>query len=472
MVNKNNWTMDYVDSVLIVDKYYTIIHTLRFNPRFDGSLHENTYSDYLNKNFFEIYPNMKHAESSMVECIKTGKIVIKENQKFIDMNGNVFNTRNLTIPIINKGEIVGAIELSKDITSIDDDIQSKLIKKNEKESVIEAKISPQKVSFEEIITSNKEMEKNIEVAKIYAKSENPILIYGETGTGKEMFVQAMVDYSERNEEKFVAQNCAAIPESLFESLLFGTEEGAYTGAKKSEGLFEIANGGTLFLDEINSMPLNLQAKLLRVLQDRVIRAVGSTKERRINVKIIAAMNIDPMEAIKNKLLREDLFYRFSSGILRLVPLRERVEDISLYIHEFINISNKMYNKKVNGISKNLLKLFINYEWKGNVRELKHIIESMVSITDEKILEITHLPIYMKHIIEDNTTNKKSKLQHQDFTTWTALNDEVRKVETEMIIKALTHTGGNLTKSGELLKIPRQTLKYKINLYQIDLELFK
>lgn len=472
MIKIKDWTMDYVDSVLIVDKHYTIIHTLRFNPRFGENPNNNVYSNYLNRNFFEIYPNMKHSESSIKKCMETGKVVIKNKQKFMDMNGNVFNTTNLTIPIINKGEIVGAIELSKDITSIDDDIQVKQKNIKKKEALIQQNQRHQKITFNDIITCDKEMKNNIKKAKIYAKAESPTLIYGETGTGKEMFVEAMVEHSSRKNAKYIAQNCAAIPESLFESLLFGTIEGAYTGAKKSKGLFELAHEGTLFLDEINSMSLNLQAKLLRVLQDGVIRSVGSTSEKRINVKIIAAMNIDPMDAIKRKILREDLFYRFSSGTIRLVPLRERLEDISLYIQEFMSLYNKIYNKKIEGISKNLLKLFMNYEWKGNVRELKHIIESMVSISDEKILKVTHLPIYMKNILEDKNANKKMKSDNWDYSIWTSLNDTVRKMETEMIIKALTHTGGNLTKSGELLKIPRQTLKYKINLYQINLEMFK
>lgn len=471
MGKSDEWTMDYVDSVLIVDKHYTIIHTLRFNPRFERNLSENIYSQYLNKNFFEVYPNLNQNNSSISECIKSRKIVEKENQKFVDMNGNTFNTKNLTIPIINRGEIVGAIELSKDITSIDDDIQSKVKSNNEDEATIELNNAVEKITFDDIVTTNKDMLMNIEKAKIYAKSNNPILIYGETGTGKEMYVQAMINYSKKKNEKFIAQNCAAIPEGLFESLLFGTEAGAYTGAKKSKGLFEIADGGTLFLDEINSMPLNLQAKLLRVIQDKKIRAVGSVSEKTVNVKIMAAMNIDPMEAIRTKVLREDLFYRFSSGTLRLVPLRERIEDIAVYIHKFIEICNDDYKKDVKGVSRDLMKLFMNYEWKGNVRELKHIIESMVSIADSKTLEIAQLPIYMKNKLDIGGNHKKQK-EEQGFETLMSLNDTVKKVETDLIIKALVHTGGNLTKSGVLLKIPRQTLKYKINQYNIDLKKYK
>lgn len=472
MKESDTWTMDYVDSVLIVDKYYNIIHTMRLNPRFDGNLNKPIYSEYLNRNFFEVFPNLKQSESTIVECIQTGKIVFREKQRFTDVIGNVFLTRNLTIPNIKKGEVVGAIELSKDITSIDDNTQSEI---EEIQEIQERSIpfeTNNKITFRDILTTNEEMLKNIEKAKVYSQNDNPVLIYGETGTGKEMFVQAMVNYNQKRNEKFIVQNCAAIPENLFESLLFGTEAGAYTGAKKAKGLFEIADGGTLFLDEVNSMPINLQAKLLRVLQDRRIRSVGSVNEKIVDIKIIAAMNIDPIEAIKHKTFREDLFYRFSSGTIRLVPLRERVEDITIYIREFIDIYNNRYNKRVVRLSRELMRFFINYEWKGNVRELKHIIESMVSIADCRTLEVIHLPMYMKSILEDAGFHQVDKTEEKEFDFNASLNDTIKRVEKDMIIKALTYTGGNLTKAGELLSIPRQTLKYKIDSYTIDLSKYK
>lgn len=469
MINKDAYPIDYIDSVLIVNNYYRILHSFRLNPRFDDS-EENIYSNYADKQFFEIYPNIKENESSIVECITQRKTVYKENQIFKDVKGNVFNTKNLTIPIIKKGKVIGAVELSKDITSIENDLESKSnLKENNKS--IDTNYNNENIKFENIITINNTMLDNIEKAKIYSQLDRPVLIYGETGTGKEMFVQAMVNYSSRRNEKLVIQNCAAIPENLFETILFGTESGAYTGARKTKGLFETANRGTLFLDEINSMPLNLQAKLLRVLQDKKIRAVGSIVEKKIDVKIIAAMNVEPMEAIKNKLLREDLFYRLSSGTLRMVPLRERKEDISIYINTFIKIFNQIYDKKVSGVSNELLKFFMEYDWRGNVRELKHIIESMVSIAKCKTFEINHLPIYMKSKIKKNTSNQ-NKIDNSNSFSFASLNGTLNKVEKDLIIKALIYTKGNLTKAGILLKIPRQTLKYKINKHNIDIKKFK
>ncbi len=317
---------------------------------------------------------------------KKGRVVYRENQIFRDFKGRVFNTRNLTIPINKQGEIVGAIELSKDITSIDD-LEKKASDKMTSRQLGESFVKEEEMTFDDILTSNVDMIENVRKAKVFSKAPNPTLIYGETGTGKELFVQAMVNYSNRSRHKFIAQNCAAVPENLIESILFGSVKGAYTGAENKVGLFELADGGILFLDELNSMPYSVQAKLLRILQDGKIRPIGSNKEKKVNVKIIAAMNMEPMKAIEEKKLREDLFYRFSSSTIKLVPLRERKEDILLYVKGFIKAYNEQYSKEVEGLSRTMMNIFMQYEWKGNVRELKHIIESMVSMTEENIMTI-------------------------------------------------------------------------------------
>lgn len=409
---------------------------------------------------------MKETESTVVECIKHGKTVVRKDQVNIDMDGNVFRTNNVTIPIIKRGEVVGAVELSQDITSIENAGISKAPgERGKKQS--DQNIEDDEITFKDIITVNSSMKESIRKAKIFSEYDNPVLIYGETGTGKELFVRAMVSNSLRDKSRFIAQNCAAIPETLFESILFGTRKGAYTGAKDSKGLFHLADGGVLFLDEINSMPLSLQAKLLRVMQDKKIRPVGSEKEEQVNVKIIAAMNIDPEVAIKNKLIREDLFYRFSSATVRLVPLRERIEDIPVYIKSFIEDYNRTYRKSIRGVSKDLMNFFVNYEWKGNVRELKHIIESTVSIVDEDVIRFSHLPIYMK-----NKISKQDDSEKDTYESHLSLNDTLEKVERDMIIRALVRTGGKMTESARWLKIPRQTLKSKIDKLGIDIFQYK
>jgi arginine utilization regulatory protein len=464
------WQVDYVDSLMIIDRHFKILHTNRYNPRFDDEPYQNTSSDYLNKNFFEVYPQLSQDQSSMYECIQNGHVVYRENQMFKDYSGRVFNTCNLTIPINRRGEIVGAIELSKDITSIDDLHKKVSYSNNIKKTTAEA-IAKDKITFEDILTSSTDMIENIRKAKFFSSSSNPTLIYGETGTGKELFVQAMTNHSKMLRDNFVALNCAAVPENLMESILFGAVKGAYTGAENRTGLFELADKGILFLDELNSMPYGLQAKLLRVLEDGVIRPVGANKGKQINVKIIAAMNVDPIEAIEKKVLREDLFYRFSSSTIKLVPLRQRKQDIVLYVNRFIKDYNSKYKKDVQGLSQTMMEIFMNYEWKGNVRELKHIIESMISTSEERVMTIKNLPIYMKDRI-DRDDDKLLVAETIVYDPIIPLREALERTERDSIVKALPRTEGKLTNAAKLLCIPRQTLKYKMDKLDIRKQKFK
>lgn len=472
MPNKNFWNIDYIDSLMIVDKYFNVLHTRRYNPRFDDSNFKYDYSDYVNKNFYQVYPSLKQQQSTMYECIKKGIVVYRDNQIFRDYNGHVFNTCNLTIPINRCGEIIGAIELSKDITSIND-LRKEESGKMKSRNLSELPIDDEKISFENIITSNTDMIDNIKKAKIFANSPNPTLIYGETGTGKEVFVQSMVNFSEKSRKKFVALNCAAIPTNLIESTLFGAVKGSYTGAENKIGLFELANNGILFLDELNSMPYDIQAKLLRVLQNSNIRAVGSEREKKVNVKVIVAMNVEPLKAIKEKKLREDLFYRLSSNMIKLIALRDRPQDIMLYVDYYIKIFNNQYAKNIKGITKELEEIFMNYSWNGNVRELKHVVESMISISEERTLNVNNLPIYMKDIISvDESYNLKIKKNLLNFEPNESLQDILIRVEKDAIENALYITKGNIIKASEILSIPRQTLRYKMKKYNIDKNAFK
>lgn len=463
------WKIDSVDSLAIVDKNFKVLHSYRCNPRFDDDITENMYLSYINKSFFEIYPDLSQAESTMFESIKNNRVVYKENQVFTDYLGRVFHTTNLTIPLVRQGEIIGAIELSKDITSIDDLEQFPNLKQK-KESKNIQKIDSEKYTFDDILTVNEVMVENIRRAKIFANSPSPTLIYGETGTGKELFAQAMVNHSDRNREKFIALSCATIPENLLESLLFGSIKGAYTGAIDRLGLFEQAHKGILFLDELNSITLQVQAKLLRVLQNGVVRKLGSGVEKKVDVKVIGAMNCDPLVAIEKGILREDLFYRFSGNLIHLVPLRERREDIPIYLDFFIRNLNGIYGKDVEGISRALMDLFLDYDWKGNVRELKHILESMISITAENTLTIKHLPLYMIGSISQEGLPKMKSLDVQ--IPMLSLQEVIDKTERELIVQALIWTKGHLTKSAEILGIPRQTLKYRIKKLGLEIKDYK
>jgi arginine utilization regulatory protein len=455
--------LDYVDSMMIVDKNLNVLYANRFNPRFNMDAMINEYQIYYDKRYFEVYPDLDPVESTMVECLKTGKVIIKENQNFTDTFGRIFHTRNITFPLIRYGEVVAAIELSQDITSVGDlkNASKKVTERHRDTS--ENTFNSNTISFNSIITNNKDMIENIRKAKLFAMDDNPVLIYGETGTGKELFVQAMVRHNAKRNKKFVIQNCAAIPDNLFESILFGSTKGAFTGAENKTGLFEMADGGILFLDELNSIPMHLQAKLLRVIQDGKVRPVGSAVEKNVNVKVITAMNKNPLQLIKDNMLREDLFYRISSDAIYLNPLRERKEDIPLYLDYYIEHFNDKYGKKVQKLTPNLRSILLKYNWPGNVRELRHVIESMVNITDEDLLSTKNLPIYLKEVIDMKEEDLRNVDKFENRISFKiSLKEAIERTEKEYIIKALAFCSGNVSRAAELLGIPRQTLKFRMD----------
>lgn len=455
--------MNYVDAIMIVDRHGKILYSVRYNPRFYNDGLEDELENIINRNFLEVYPDLDPKESTIMQSINQGKTFYHPQQMFSDYKGRVINTRNLTIPIIRSGKILGAIELSKDITKIEERIEDKIHiigtgpKKDSKDL---------KYCFKDIITSNDVMLHNIERAKIIADNKSSVIVYGETGTGKELYVQSIHSYSNRRDKPFVVQNCAALPENLFESILFGSVKGAFTGALDKAGLFEEAHGGTLFLDEVNSMPLNLQAKLLRVLQDGKVRRVGDTKEKKVDVRIIAAMNIEPIKAMELGQIREDLFYRLSVVNIKLLPLRDRKEDIILYVDHFIHLYNKIYNKKVENISDDVKDLFLNYNWPGNVRELQHIIESSINFAEDETIRTAHLPVYLNEKKLEATTSIEN---FYDMAQSKSLDDVLEGLEKQMIKKALGESGGNVTKAASILKITRQRLHYKLDKYRIGFD---
>lgn len=304
--------------------------------------------------------------------------------------------------------------------------------------------------------------------KIYkiADSSSSVLIYGETGTGKELIVQAMHNASfKRRKKPFVAQNCAAIPNNLLESILFGTSEGSFTGSKEKKGLFELANGGTLLLDEINSMDIELQAKLLRVLQTGVVRPIGSSKTINTNVRIVATSNIDPYIAVKNGQIRSDLFYRLNVIDLVIPALRDRKEDLLDLCNYYIAYYNKNFDRNVTGITNPAFGKILAYNWPGNIRELKYIIENIMNFIESHEIEIENLPDkiakFESHEIE--MQNGKITKEHivESKLGDKSLKEILEETERELIIEALGVTNGNKAEAARLLKIPRQTLQNKV-----------
>lgn len=444
--------LDYLEEgIHIIDKNGIIVYYNKFAQGIDGIEREKV----VNRHLLEIYPSLTEETSTLLTVIRTGEPIYKKEQTFLNYKGEKITTINSSIPITSKGKILGALEISKDITTVREmsekivDLQNRLYNnKKEKSLQNKAKESAQ-FTVLDIVGESKEMMRLKSLALKAAESDVSVLVSGDTGTGKELFVHSIHNASPRRYKPFITQNCAALPANLLEGILFGTIKGGFTGAEDRPGLFELANDGTLFLDEINSMPLELQSKLLRVLQDGNIRRVGATNTIKVNVRIIAATNIPPEEAVERRQLRRDLYYRLNVVTFEIPPLKDRKDDIPLLVNYFIDKFNLKFDKNTKDISAEVLNIFNNYEWDGNVRELEHLIEGILSINDINTIEVKDLP-YKFRQKKKNTNIYESSLA-----------EVIEETERTLIREALKQTDNNVTRTAELLKIPRQTLQYKI-----------
>lgn len=310
--------------------------------------------------------------------------------------------------------------------------------------------------FEGLIGTCPKIQEVFSIIKKVASSEVTILITGESGTGKELVAKAIHQRSMRKNGLFIPINCGGIPDTLIESELFGYEKGAFTDAKTQRiGMIERANKGTLFLDEISELPVHLQVKLLRFLQDKKIQRLGGREEIEIDTRIIAATNIHLSEAIKEGKFREDLYFRISVITIELPPLRERGDDILLLAHNFLNRLNRVYNKKIKGFNKEAIIALKSYNWPGNVRELENKIQRAVLMTDDQIIKPEDLLLESSTFSIDKTEERILNLK------------KIReKIEFEIIQKALIRNAWNISRSAEELGVSRPTLHDLIKKYGI------
>src|SRR6186713_150364 len=307
-------------------------------------------------------------------------------------------------------------------------------------------------TFGTMIGNSPEMRKIYQVIEQAAPTSASVLITGESGTGKELVAQTIHQLSPRAGFPFVAINCAAIPETLLESEIFGHEKGAFTGAHdRRTGVFELAHRGTLFLDEIAEMTPTTQVKLLRVLQERKFRRLGGRIEQTVDVRVIAATNIDPVEAVKAGKLREDLYYRLNVFSFRLPPLRERREDVPLLIQRFLNEFNATNDKAVRGVDQDAMQILEQYPWPGNIRELRNIVERATILSDGDFIEMRHLPPLL-------VTRGEETLPTMTLTPGTTVDEAERR----LILLTLDHTRNNKTRAAEILGISLKTLHNKLN----------
>ena len=425
-----------------------------------AELEKVNVEDVLGKTFHEAFPDFNLDESTLFKALKKKISTVRQQQTYKNLYGKEITTINSTIPVIVGGETVAAIELAKDITDIRQ-MSDKLMELGgggqlERE---ERQASIRRYSFEDIWGQNPGFVEVVDRAKRAASVDASVLIYGETGTGKELFAQSIHYGGDRRNKPFLAQNCAAIPEPLLEGMLFGTAKGGFTGAEDRAGLFEQANGGTLLLDEISAMPYDLQSKLLRVLQENYIRRIGGTKDIPVDVRIIATVNESPEDLMAHGKLRKDLYYRLNIVNISIPPLRERPGDVTVLAERFLEKHNKRFNKELWMISDAAAKRLRSYEYPGNVRELENIIEQAVAMADRE-------HVLSEKLLNMPGTAKKSRQSAPKYDAQIPLDQYLEAIERQVIKEAMINANGNISKAAETLQIKRQTLQHKLKKYHI------
>lgn len=421
--------------------------------------------EVMGKSILDIFPSLTPETSTLLTVQKTGKPIYNRYQTYLNNKGKQISTLNSTLPIkISTGKN-GALEIAKNITK-EKELSEKLVYLHQE--LASKDIDDRNLkgyTFKNLIGEDEKFLSAVEIARKAAMSSSTVLICGETGTGKELFAQSIHNGSSRKHKPLIAQNCAALPESLLEGILFGTVKGSFTGAINRPGLFEQANGGTLMLDEINSMGHSLQAKLLRVLQEGYVRRIGGLSDIPVDVRILATTNEDPLAILKKGILRKDLYYRLNVISVNIPPLRDRKSDILILTDHFIKKYNNILQKDIWYVSNEVKEAFQDYDWPGNVRELENIIESAINmINNGHVIKSEHISREMHDILFKTDKHK----HHLDLNKDQPLQSIVEEVEKALIMEALQICENNISRSSENLGIKRQTLQHKLKKYNIKI----
>lgn len=440
-IDKYKSIYDKVDALIIVNEENMILYSAMIN---DDRTYIST-KDVIGQNLYEMYPNLTEENSTHARVMKTGKPVINENQLIVERSGKAYVINTSTFLIEDNGRRIGTFDLSSSLTP-----KSKNDEKEDRNKLY---------VLDSIVTENEAMLSiKSKILKV-SRNDSPVMVIGESGTGKELIVEAIHSMGSRRENPFISVNCAAIPDALMESTLFGTVKGSFTGAENRKGLFEIADGGTLFLDEINSMNIDLQAKLLKAVEEQKYMKLGGERYVDVDVRVISAVNVDPEEAIKNNSLRSDLFFRLGVVQFFVPPLRERKEDLKPLTEHFISYYNSRMNRQVMGVDEDVRGVFENYPWPGNVREFRNVMESAFNMAEGEYIALSDIP---------------ETLAVFSFTRGNAAFPEAGKSLTSMmneyekeIIQQTLRNSASLSQASSMLKMTRQAVKYKIEKYGID-----
>lgn len=447
------------DGVQIYDKNACAVY---FNRASRGISRIPSGVNVEGRHLLDLY-NLDETISTTMTALQTKAPVIDRVDSF---RANDFSTApiasaNTSYPIFREGELLGAVVFEQTA-----EIVERNMKKMEATGKALSAFSqrPPKISFsgytfDNVIGSCPKLREAVELARRVAPQDSPVLLVGETGTGKEIFAQSIHRSSRRRGGKFLAINCAAVPETLIESLLFGTRRGSFTGSEDKAGYLEEAAGGTLFLDELNSMSLAMQSKILRVLQEKTFRRVGGSQDLRLDVRVISSCNEDPFKAVAENTFRQDLFYRLSTVMIELPPLREHLEDLEELIRYHLEATAYQFVHAVTRIDPEVIAVLRAYHWPGNVRELFHVLDYAQNVTDSQVMEVRHLPPYLlKHRSEP-----AAPLPAIDFSRET-LQGLMDGYEKQIIAQALDHCGYNISRTAQTLGILRQSLQYRIRKY--------
>ena len=450
---------DNMDSIMIVnlDGY------VEYASMKDDDGNAVTNGGYTGKKLLEVYPGLTEESSTIFKVMKTGKPILDEFQSLTDCNGRKYNFICSTYPIEMNGKIIGAVEgvilLNENGTP-----KNKRIHKREDK----AKSGRRLYTLEDLISVDSRMSRIKEQILRIAPGDSPVMIVGDTGTGKEVVAQAIHSHSARAAGPFISQNCSAIPVGLLESTLFGTAKGSYTGAEDRKGLFELANGGTLFLDELNSMEIGLQGKILKAVEEQKIRRIGEEKEKEINIRVVCAVNCPPDELIKTGEMRRDLYYRLSVVQIDLPPLMERKCDIPVLVDYYISYYNQQRGKTIKGCSNLVEKIFLNYSWPGNVRELRNVVEYAFNMAAGEEITVRDIP---ESLLYDN--NKDHDFGRRVFRPVEKIKPDQSLAEMveeyeKSVIEAVLQEEQTLSRAAERLKMSRQSLSYKLQKHGIKI----
>lgn len=425
------------EGIVIADQEGKVVYVNEANERITGMDNDKI----LGKKVTDVVPN-----TSLMDVLQSGKekigVKTKVNDKYVYSN---------IVPIHEKGKLIGSISIFLDITEIEN-LTHELHEAQKQIDSLSKQLSGFIGDKDFIVGKNPKMQRIFKLSKRAATVISNVLITGESGTGKEVVARFIHNSSPRRDKPFVTVNCGAIPETLLESELFGYDPGAFTGAhsKGKIGLFEKANKGTIFLDEIGDMPFSLQVKLLTVLQDKEIRRLGSENKIKLDVRVISATNKPLEEMVKKGTFRDDLYYRLNVIHIDIPPLRERKEDIPIYVKSLLKKLSGTLNKKVKNVTPAAMKRLMTYHFPGNIRELENILEKSLVIDDDGIIDIDDLPQFL------NLNPQKNGFYIDFDSEWPSLKDMERTIIERTLIAY-----PNKTEAANVLGISRATLYRKI-----------